>query len=153
MLLTGFQPFQYRAIVVKVDWKTMALVAAGAVYDGDTAYFFYDRGERQYDNPSNRFYGMDCPEVAGVQKDIWASDPQAKEKAIQARDRVRALIQGKEVLCVSMGLDKYGRRMPLIWLSEADYPETDKTLNQLLINEGLAKRYMDEKNVLKDKPV
>jgi endonuclease YncB( thermonuclease family) len=152
MILSGFQPFQYRAIVTVLDWKTRALVHEGAVYDGDTAYFLYDRGERTYDNPSNRFYGIDAPEIAGVQSTRWSSDPLAKEKAVQARDFVRTLLQGKEVLCVSMGLDKYGRRLPLIWVDQTGYPDTEKTVNQLLIDMGLAVRYLDEKNLLRDKP-
>jgi endonuclease YncB( thermonuclease family) len=148
-----FQPFQYRAIVTKVKWKKLALVNEGAVLDGDSAYFFYDEGERNYTNPNNRFFGIDCPEKNGRHSKFWKDDPDADRIAAEATAFVKDLIEGKEVFCRSMGLDKYGRRLPLIWVTQelADTEDPRKTLNQLLIDKGLAKRAYDKKDLLADK--
>jgi len=148
-----FHPFEYRAIVTKVNWKIRSLIEDGAVVDGDSAYFFYDEGERNYTNPLNRFAFVDTPEMNGRHSNYWKGDPQADRISVEAKEFVKTAIQGKEVFCRSMGLGKYGRRLPLIWVSEtlANTEDPRKTLNQLLIDEGLAKRAYDKKNVLRDK--
>lgn len=150
-----FQPFQYRAIVTKVKWKKFALVSEGAVLDGDSAYFFYDEGERNYTNPNNRFFGIDTPEMRGRHSKFWRDDPDADKIGRDAKEFVKNLIEGKEVFCRSMGLDKYGRRLPLIWVTieAANTEDPHATLNQLLINKGFAKHVYDKKNLLKDKEV
>lgn len=150
----SFFPFQNRALVTRLSWKDKALLHAGAVLDGDTAYLLFDLGERGYDNPASRFYGIDCPELSGAQSNLWKDDPKAVEIAKAAKERVRDLIEGKEVYCRSVGLDKYGRRLNLIWITPeaADSEDPARSLNQLLIAEGLAKRYYDTLNLLKDKP-
>lgn len=148
-----FQPFQYRAIVTKVKWSKMQLIHAGAVVDGDSAYFLYDEGERNYTNPLNRFYGIDTPEMNGRHSKFWKDDPNADSIAREAKSFVAGAIEGKEVFCWSLGLGKYGRRLPLIWMSREDADTGDPllTLNQKLINMGHAKRAYDDKNYLKDR--
>lgn len=149
----SFHPFQNLALCTKMSWKDKQLIPAGAVLDGDTAYLFFDKGERGYENPSCRFYGIDAPETSGAHSALWRDDPLAGEIAKTAKARVQALIEGKEVFCRSMDRDKYGRRLDLIWITKEDADSEDpaRSLNQLLINEGLAKRYMDTQNILKDK--
>lgn len=138
-----FVPFQYRALVMKMDWAKKQLVAEDAVYDGDTAFFLFDEGERGYRNPRCRFYGIDAPEMNDP-------DPAIRARAIAARDFVRSLIQGREVFVISKGLDKYGRRLPLIWVNRDEFGYPDLSLNQDLIKQKLAVRYMDEEKILKD---
>ncbi len=148
-----FQPFQYRAIVTKVKWKLLQLVSEGAVLDGDSAYFFYDEGERNYTNPNNRFFGIDTPEMRGRHSKFWKDDPNADAIALEAKAFVKDLIEGKEVYCRSMGLDKYGRRLPLIWVTQelANTEDPRATLNQLLIDKGFAIHVYDKKGLLADK--
>lgn len=139
---------------MKVSWKGRILVAERAVVDGDSAYLFFDEGERSYTNPLCRFYGIDCPEMNGRHSKLWRDDPRADAIAKQAKAFVVGKIQGKEIFCRSLGMGKYGRRLPLIWTSQAaaNSENPRQSLNQALINQGLAKRYYDTQKVLRDKP-
>ena len=137
-----FVPFQYRTWCKKMDWKSGQLSSAPeVVYDGDTAYFFKDGGERNYSNQPCRFYGIQCAEMN-------ATDPLVKEKAIAARDFVRAAILGKQVWLQSIAMDPHGRPVVIVWFNEEDMGDRSKSLNRKLLDLRHAVPYLQTKGVL-----
>lgn len=112
--------YEYRATVV-------------SVYDADTMRVDIDLGFGVWmKNQSIRWLKIDAWEVRGDEYDM----------GIVARDRVRELILGKEVILKTYKDDKgkYGR-----WLAEVYLPgkplEWENSINQQLINEGHATPY------------
>ena len=98
------------------------------VYDGDTATAVVDLGMRITTTIKLRFAGIDAPEIRSEEK----------ESAIKSRDRVRELILDKEVIIKTYKdkQEKYGR-----WLADIYLPNETKSINQLLLEEGLAVKY------------
>ena len=138
----AFTPFQFRAWCKKMDWSAGQLSAGPeAVYDGDTAYFFKDNGERDYSNQPCRFYGIQCQEMN-------STDPVLKEKAVAARDFVRAAILGHQVWLQSVALGPHGRPVVIIWTNQADFGDRSKSLNRKLLDLGHAVPYMQTKGAL-----
>jgi micrococcal nuclease len=105
--------YEYRAIITKV-------------YDGDTLTADVDMGFNIWSkNIKIRVLGIDTPEIR--------SKVQSEKKiAYLARDRVRDMCLGKEVIIRTKGRGKYGR-----WLAEVIIDE--KSLGEILISESLAK--------------
>jgi endonuclease YncB( thermonuclease family) len=135
-----FVPFCYAAWIKRLDWKSGQLVAdASVIHDGDSGYALLDRGEREYGNSSFRLYGVNTPELN-------ATDPEVRAKAVAARDWLREKILGKQVWVRSMGLEKYGRILLIIWDTKeaADTGDTVKSINAQLIQNGHAMAYMGE---------
>jgi len=98
-----------------------------SVYDGDSVTLDIDLGFNiVMHNQKIRLLGINTPEVRG-------SD---RLDGLIARDRLRELIEGKDIIMVSHRdkSGKYGR-----WLATIDANEIN--VNQLLINEGLADIY------------
>lgn len=75
-----------------------------------------------------RLKGINTPEMND-------SDPVIREAAQRAKKRVQDLILNKQVSLRSFKTDKYGR-----WLADI-YLDQNSTINNLLINEGLAVAY------------
>lgn len=108
--------YEYRAVITKV-------------YDGDTLTAEIDLGFKMWAKKVKlRLVGVDTPEIR-------TKDPDEKELAIKARDRVRELCLGKEVVVKTHGKGKYGR-----WLASV-YIEGDIDLGRFLIAEGHAQSY------------
>lgn len=97
------------------------------VIDGDTIDASVDLGFHIYTSVRFRLNGIDTAEVT-------SSDPALREIAYKAKQRVSDLIVGKEVTIRSSKSDKYGR-----WL--ADVYIDALHLNDILLSEGLAKKY------------
>ena len=113
--------YEYRAIVVKV-------------YDADTLRADIDLGFGVWlKNQSIRWLGIDAWEVRGEEREL----------GITARDRVRNLILGKEVILKTYKDDKgkYGRWLAEVYMAETTLLEWETSLNQQLINEGHAEPY------------
>jgi micrococcal nuclease len=108
--------YQYRARIIDV-------------YDGDTATAIADLGFHVSKIIKMRFYGIDTPEIRGKER----------EAGLISRDRVIELILDKEVIIKTYKdkKDKYGR-----WLAEIYLPGETKSINTLLLEEGLAKPYL-----------
>ena len=99
------------------------------VYDGDTLTADVDLGFKTWAKKVKlRLAGIDTPEIR-------TKDPQEKIKAIEARDRVRELCLGKEVVIKTHGKGKYGRWLTTIQISD------NIDLAQSLIQENLGKVY------------
>lgn len=109
-------PYVYRAEVL-------------SVYDGDTITVALDLGLSIKVRAKCRLLGIDTPEIR-------TKSAAEKEAAYTARDRVRELILGKTVVLHSVAKpDKYGRLLVKVWA------EDGSCVNQLLIDEGLAREY------------
>lgn len=103
-----------------------------SVYDGDTCTALVDLGFTVSVEVKFRLYGINTPELKG-------GTTTSKAKGIEARNRLRELIEGKEVTLKSIkGSDAFGR-----WLAVIDDPEGGGiTINQRMISEGHAVAYM-----------
>ena len=108
--------YEYKALVTKV-------------YDGDTITVDIELGFGVFlHKQSLRLAYINTPEVRGEEK----------EQGYISRDRVRELILGKEIVVKTQkdSKGKYGR-----WIAEVFYNDLEMSLNEQLINEGLAERY------------
>ena len=101
------------------------------VVDGDTVDAIVNLGFTVSVNVRFRLYGIDTPELR-------SKDLELKEKANEAKQFVIDRILDKDVVLISHKADKYGR-----WLAEIVYEES--TINQMLIDEGLAVDYFGGK--------
>jgi len=103
------------------------------VYDGDTIRADLDLGFGIWmQNQSIRFMGINTPELRG----------DSKEAGIVSRDRVIELLDGAGNECViktskDKQTGKYGRILGEIWIDTQPI-----SVNDILLNEGLAVEYM-----------
>lgn len=104
-----------------------------SIYDADTLTGDIDLGFNVILRDQKiRLYGINAPEISGEER------PQG----LIARDRLRVLIEGKDVILESYKdkTEKYGR-----WLGIIHYKNETGSLvnvNEQLITEGLAKKYI-----------
>lgn len=98
------------------------------VYDGDTVTALIDLGFRISFEIKIRLSGIDTPELRGADR------PQG----LISRDRLKELILNKEVVLKTEKdrQEKFGR-----WLGEIFLPNSTISVNQQLIDEGLAVVY------------
>lgn len=97
------------------------------VYDGDTVTALVDLGFRISFEIKIRLSGIDTPELRGADR------PQG----LIARDRLRELILGREVILEieKDKQEKFGRWLGTIYLNQ---PGENISVNEILIKEGLA---------------
>lgn len=101
------------------------------VYDGDTCTADIQLGFYVIAHKVKlRLYGINTPEIRG-------GTAETKKAGVTSRDWLRDQILGKEVIIKSFGKGKYGR-----WLVEIYLDEKESSLNQQLIDKGLAKPYL-----------
>lgn len=102
------------------------------VYDGDTFTAEFPipqiEGSPIY-KWSCRVQGIDTPEMRD-------KNPELKELAYKARDRVREMIMDKKIRIIIGEFDKYGR----VLATPLD-PTTGTCIGKILIDEGLALAY------------
>ena len=113
--------YGYRAIVV-------------SIYDGDTMRSDIDLGFGVWlRNQPIRWLEIDTPELRGDER----------VEGLGARDRVRDLILGKEVILKTYKDEKgkYGRWLAEVYYEDEEVLEWDNSINQQLINEGYADPY------------
>jgi micrococcal nuclease len=101
------------------------------VYDGDTITVLADLGFHTTIKLKIRLFGINTPEIKGV----------TREAGLVARDRVNGLIMGKDIIIKTHRdkQEKFGR-----WLGEIYLPDQTKSINSLLVEEGLAVPFMTE---------
>lgn len=94
------------------------------VYDGDTCTAIIDLGFYVHVQMKLRLYGIDTPEIRGLEK----------EDGIRVRDLVRSRILNKDVVIKTFKdkQEKYGRYLAII-----EY-DTSTNLNEQLLLEGNA---------------
>ena len=114
--------YYYRAKIIKV-------------YDGDTVTARVNVGFKIEHEIKIRLYGINTPEIRGEER----------EQGLISRDRLRELILGKDVILKTYKdkKGKYGRYLAEIYLEDNSVFESEEqiSVNQLLIQEGLAERY------------
>lgn len=117
--------WHYRAIVVRV-------------YDGDTVIAVIDKGFQNLKLEKLRLAGIDAPELRPRKAGRTEEDlEEEKRRARLATERVRELIEGKQVVIQTKKTGKFGR-----WLADIYLPDDPtRTVNQLLLDEGLAAEY------------
>jgi len=98
-----------------------------SVYDGDSITLDIDLGFNHWMlNQKIRLFGINTPEIRGSER----------LSGLIARDRLRELIEGKDIILASHmdRAGKYGRWLATIYLDEIN-------INKLLLEEGLASVY------------
>lgn len=100
------------------------------VYDGDTVTASVELGFFVNVELKLRLFGINTPELRGSEK----------ESGLLSKKRLEELILNKEVVIKTQKdkQEKYGR-----WLAEIFISDNKNTsVNQMLINEGYAKKYL-----------
>jgi micrococcal nuclease len=107
------QPYCYKATCI-------------SVYDGDSVTLDISLGFDITIKQKVRLLGIDTPEIRGKER----------LDGLIARDRLRELIDGKDIIIVTHKdrSGKYGRLLATIYLDGVD-------INQQLVDEGLAEVY------------
>lgn len=99
--------------------------------DGDTVDVMIDRGFKDYSMRRLRLQGIDTPEIRGVSKE-------EKERGEKATIRAEELAPvDSEVIIETHKSGKFGRWVAKIWPNKP----IDWSINEILIMEGLAKKY------------
>lgn len=102
-----------------------------SVYDGDTCTADIQLGFYVIAHKVKlRLYGINTPEIRG-------GTAETKKAGITARDWLRERVLGKEITIKSFGKGKYGR-----WLVELYLEDSEVSINQELIDRGLAQTYL-----------
>jgi endonuclease YncB( thermonuclease family) len=111
------------------------------VIDGDTIDAEIDLGFDVKIKKRIRFMGINTPESR-------TRDLEEKAKGLAAKDRVKALLEGCNIITLkSHGVGKFGRCLGEIHMDMVDGSEklTLVSLNELLISEGHAVKYFGGK--------
>ena len=95
-----------------------------SVYDGDTYTASVDLGFQTVIVEDFRLLGIDTPEVTG----------EGKERGMEVRDYVQAMMEGRMIQLREHGQEKYGR-----WLAETRVDGRD--LTEHLIRQKMGVRY------------
>jgi len=117
--------------MAKREWVFYGKVVK--VVDGDTLDVDTDLGFDIKKVQRFRLYGIDTPETYGVKK-----SSEEYKAGMLAKNRVKELLSGKEVKVVSYKnkKGKYGRYLSFVYL-----PGEELSINDLLLEEHLAKKY------------
>ncbi len=96
--------------------------------DGDSSTIELDLGLKIYHRTNCRLAGINTPELNDP-------DPAMRIKAFAARDRLKELLTGKQIIVYSHKLDKFGRPLVTIYIDSVN-------INQQMITEGHAQVMM-----------
>jgi micrococcal nuclease len=101
--------------------------------DEDTIDLIVDAGFYISVHQRFRLKGIDTPEIFGVRKDT-----DEYKRGMKAKEYVERRFQenGNECIIKSHRTGKYGR-----WIAEIWFPDSDNSLSQELLDEGLAIEY------------
>jgi len=101
------------------------------VIDGDTIEALIDLGFEIATRKTIRLHGINAPEIRGGLKE-------EKEAGLRCKRRLEELLEASDgnFILTSHGVGKFGR-----CLGELYIKEDETSLNQQLINEGLAEEY------------
>lgn len=106
------------------------------IIDGDTAVIKLDLGFSIFHETPCRLLGINTKELFGVPKDT--PDFQL---ALKAKTYLAETILNVSLFVHSSSLDKYGRPLVLLYYHEPEKIEFSTSINQTLINLGLATPY------------
>ncbi len=125
--------WHYRAIIIRV-------------VDGDTVVALIDKGFGDFRQEYLRLAGIDAPELR-PRTGTTAERDAEKAAAKVAKARVVDLCEGREVIIRSHKTGKYGRWLatifipPEIVIAESMPTDPPPTVNQILLDEGLAQKF------------
>lgn len=99
------------------------------VYDGDTVTAVVDLGFRVRMEIKLRLFGINAPELRG----------ESRPEGLKSKDRLKELVLNKDVVIDTHkdSQEKYGRWLATIFIDGIN-------VNQMLVDEGLAIKYMDQ---------
>ena len=102
------------------------------VVDGDTIDLRIDTGFHLEVTQRIRFNGLDTPEIFGVRKDT-----SEYKRGIKAKEYVERRFQDNDGKCIieTYNIGKYGR-----WVADIFLADSELSLNQELLDKGLAKK-------------
>lgn len=109
------------------------------VYDGDTVDIIFYSG-KELVHHKFRLYGIDTPELKPL-KNI-SNRNEIIEKAKEAKLYLETLVLNKIVYIRFKNEEKYGRLMGNIYFTKS---ENQKSINQMMIDSGLAVEYYGQK--------
>jgi micrococcal nuclease len=117
--------WHYRAVIMRV-------------IDGDTVVAAIDMGFQNIKMERLRLAGIDAPELRPRKAGRTEEDVQdEKARARVTTERVRELVEGRQVVIQTKKTGKFGR-----WLADIYLPDDpSRTVNQVLLEEGLAVEY------------
>lgn len=98
------------------------------VVDGDTLDLLVDRGMHEFALIRVRLNNVDTPEIFGVNK-----ESEEYQEGIRAKKYVEEEYDGQEVLIRTEKQGSFGR-----WLATIHEPGRDRSLNEELLEKGLA---------------
>lgn len=139
--MTDPAPLNYEGILKAFDlydarlWHYRAYICR--VIDGDTVVALIDKGFGNFQLENLRLWGINTPELR-PRKGSPEEREQEKVLAKAAKVRVEELLLGREVVIKTEKSGKFGRFLASIYLPE----DADKTVNDLLVEEGHAVEYM-----------
>lgn len=107
-------------------------VTLDRVVDGDTVWLFVDLGFNIRVALDFRLYGINAPELEGVQKPL----------GLASKAEVARLLGLGPLRIEVYGTDKYGRWLAGIFVKQLD--GTELNVNQTMVDEGFAKVYFGE---------
>ena len=111
--------YEYKAIITDV-------------YDGDTFDFAVDLGFSITVKEKIRLYGINTPEIKGVEK----------VKGNEVKEYVEGLILGSEVFIQVYKKGKYGRYVADVWIDEKGNGKFETNLTDLLLEKGYGVEFM-----------
>jgi endonuclease YncB( thermonuclease family) len=115
-------------------WHYRAFICR--IIDGDTVVALIDKGFGNMQIEKLRLAGIDTPELR-PRKGTPEEREAEKVEARKAKERVKELLEHREVVIRTAKTGKFGRFLAHIYLPE----NKDKTINDLLLEEGLAEEY------------
>ena len=102
------------------------------VVDGDTVDVMVDLGFRSFTKRRIRLHGIDAPETR-------TRDLKEKQNGLRCKTRLEEILKREGDLTLnSLGVDKYGRSLGVLFQKDG---RSCANVNDLLVREGLAKRY------------
>lgn len=113
------------------EYKVKEIVS---IYDGDTMKVVIDTGFNIYTRQTLRLYGINAPEMRGSEKAKGA------DSRDWLRNRVYNAMSNNIPVTIKTIKDKRGKYGRL--LAEVFIEGDDTSLNEQMVNEGLAKEYM-----------
>ncbi len=101
------------------------------VIDGDTLDLTFDLGFKTFRKERIRLNGVDTPETR-------TKDLKEKAKGLEAKNWVKKMVEGREVVIISTKQGKFGRYLAEVYIDGL-------CINKELIRRGMAKEYFGGK--------
>jgi len=121
---------KYKEGIYMFEYKVKEVVK---IYDGDTITVILDLGFDITKKEIIRLFGIDTPEIRGEER----------PDGLKSRKRLVELIEEHPDFYIKTYKDKTGKYGRM--LGELMIPDNKTSINQILINEGLAKPYFGGK--------